>query len=183
MNVVLIGFMGTGKSAIGKALALLLSGRFVDTDAEVEKTAGKTVAKVLSQDGAQVYRELELQLLRRLARERGPAVICTGGGTPLRAENCEMLEKIGPIVWLTAPTGTILNRVRQNMKDRPIHPSANQSESAEQRVRRLLAERNPVYRKAAHYEVDTSVFDDPEQAAGHIIDMLNMGEPTRSAPG
>jgi len=180
MNVVLIGFMGTGKSAIGRVLARQLNARFIDTDAEIERNAGKSVAQIFAQDGEPAFREMESQLLRKLAQEKGPIVLSTGGGMPLRSENAPLLRRIGPIIWLTAPTEAILGRVRRNLNQRPL--LSGHADDPEQRVRRLLTERNPRYRKLANFELDTSNFDRPEQAAAHIRTMLTLHEPSWTPP-
>jgi 3-dehydroquinate synthase len=120
LNIVLIGFMGTGKSAVGHVLAARLKARYFDTDAEIEKETGKHVAQIFAQDGEPFFRQKELLVLMRLAREQVPIIVSTGGGTPLRQDNVRLLKKIGPLVWLTAPPEAILGRVRKNLERRPM---------------------------------------------------------------
>lgn len=170
MNIVLIGFMGTGKSAIGRALATRLHARYIDTDAEIEQEAGKHVADIFAHEGEAAFRRMETMLLMRLVHERGPVVIATGGGTPLRDDNVSLLKKIGPIVWLTAPTQTILGRVRRNLERRPL--LADHSHDPVARIKQLLTERTPRYAAVQDYEFDTSNFDRPEDAVVCILAML-----------
>lgn len=170
MNIVLIGFMGTGKSAIGRSLATRLNARFVDTDAEIEKEAQKSVADIFAQEGEVAFRRREGALLVRLLRESTPLVLSTGGGMALYADNVRLLKKIGPIVWLTAPSPVILARVRQNLQRRPL--LAGQREDPLPRIQQLLAERNPRYRAVKDYEFDTSNWDSPEEVASCILSIL-----------
>ncbi len=170
MNIVLIGFMGTGKSAVGQALAGMLHARFLDTDAELEREAGKHVAEIFAERGENAFRSSETLLLQRLAQDKGRLVLSTGGGTPLRAENVRLLRKIGPIIWLTAPPATILGRVRRNLSQRPL--LASHGDDPLQRVQRLLKERTPYYAQVADYEFDTSSFATSSDVASYILTML-----------
>ena len=96
----------------------------------------------------------------------------------LRDENVRLLKKIGPIVWLTAPSPVILARVRQNLQRRPL--LAGQPQDPLPRIQQLLAERNPRYRAVKDYEFDTSNWDSPEEVASCIMSIIN---PNPSAPG
>ncbi len=170
MNIVLIGFMGVGKSAVGHALAARLRARYVDTDAEVEHETGKHVADVFAQDGEHAFRRLETAVLMRLTRDTGPLVVSTGGGTPLREENIRLLKKIGPVVWLTAPPQAILARVRRNLERRPM--LATHANNPLPRIEHLLIERTPIYRAVKDYEFDTTNWDTPEETAACILSIL-----------
>lgn len=175
MNIVLIGFMGTGKSAVGRALATHMKARFIDTDAEIEKEAQKSVADIFAQEGEAAFRQREGTLLVKLLREGTPVVLSTGGGMALRDENVRLLKKIGPIVWLTAPPQVILARVRQNLQRRPL--LAGQPQDPLPRIQHLLAERNPRYRAIKDYEFDTSNWDTPEEVASCIMSIIGPNAP------
>ncbi len=177
MNIVLIGFMGTGKSAVGHALANMTRARFLDTDAEIEREAGKHVAEIFADKGEEAFRNSESMLLQRLTHDKGSLVLSTGGGTPLRAENVRLLKKIGPIVWLTAPPQTILGRVRRNLAQRPL--LASHKDDPLVRVQHLLAERTPRYAAVADYEFDTSNFANSDAVAACILTMLKSPVVTR----
>lgn len=170
MSIVLIGFMGTGKSAVGHALAKRLHARYVDTDAEIEKETGKHVADIFAQDGEISFRQRETAVLMRLTREHGPIVVATGGGTPLREENIRLLKKIGPVVWLTAPPQAILGRVRRNLERRPM--LATHANDPLPRIQHLLLERTPIYRAVKDYEFDTTNWDTAEETAACILSIL-----------
>lgn len=170
MNIVLIGFMGTGKSAVGHALADLLHAKFLDTDAEIEREAGKHVAEIFAEKGEDAFRNTETLMLQRLAQMPGRLVISTGGGTPLRAENVHLLKKIGPIVWLTAPPQVILSRVQRNLAHRPL--LADHGHDPLARVQHLLAERTPKYAAVADYEFDTSNFATSTAVASCIVTLV-----------
>ena len=182
MNVVLIGFMGTGKSAVGQALARRLEAHFVDTDAEIERQAGKPIRQIFEDDGEAAFRARETAVLEQLASAPAPpflgvgggrangSVIATGGGTPLRLENAHLLRQIGCVVWLTAPAETILRRVGPDLRRRPLLASFQDDPQA--RIENLLAERVPRYDAAAHLTWDTSQSETAEEVAALLADQL-----------
>lgn len=149
-NIVLIGFMGCGKSTVGKKLAGALSYEFSDTDAMIEETYGKTISKMFEEDGEEYFRNAETELLQKLSAEAKGLVLATGGGMPMREENATLLRKIGTVVFLEAKIETILERL-QNDTGRPLADG----EDREARLRPLYEKRLPVYRAAADYILDT----------------------------
>jgi shikimate kinase len=172
MNIVLIGFMGTGKSAVGRALARRLRARYVDTDWEIERAAGKSVARIFADDGEPTFRALETSLLEQLAEARTEtgAVVATGGGMPLRPENAALLRRIGPVVWLTAPPTHILRRVGPSLSARPLL-AAHQDDPLG-RIEALLADRAPHYAAAADLTWDTSRHASPAAVAARLAEHL-----------
>ena len=180
-NLVLIGFMGCGKSAIGRALSRHLGGRHVDTDHEIEILCGKKIPQIFADDGEAVFRNAEQKVVRRLtysaARRRQsdvfrPLIVSTGGGTPLRPENADMLRRVGEIVWLTASTDTIVKRVTRNIDQRPLLAGHRDDPAA--RIEALVADRAPRYAALAAHTVDTSQFASPDEAAQYIITTLKL---------
>lgn len=149
-NIVLIGFMGSGKSSIGRLIAARLGFQFVDTDAVIVKRAGMEIAELFEKEGEERFRELETTALSSLAHLRR-CVIATGGGVILRERNRELLRALGFVVLLTASEEVIFERVSRNTK-RPLLQTANPRET----LTRLLAERGPLYTAAAHWSLDTS---------------------------
>lgn len=149
-NIILIGFMGCGKSTVGKKLANALSCDFMDTDAVIEETYGKTISKMFEEDGEAFFRNAETELLKKLEKEAERVVIATGGGMPMREENAAYLHKIGTVVFLEAKIETILERL-QNDTGRPLADG----EDREKRLRPLYEKRLPVYRSAADMCLDT----------------------------
>jgi shikimate kinase len=151
-HVILTGFMATGKSEVGRRLARRLGRPFVDTDGLVEAAAGRSVAEIFAADGEARFRALEREAVEQ-ACGVPDAVVATGGGTLLDAENRRRLAAVGPIICLSASPDDILRRV-VDPSSRPLL-AANGGGDRRERVRALLAERAPVYALATH-AVDTS---------------------------
>ncbi len=139
--VALTGFMGTGKSTLGRALAANLGCPFVDSDAEIEKRLGCSIARVFAEQGEAHFRAVEREVLRELAAR--DVVLATGGGAIVDERNYETLHRAGPIVCLQADVAEILRRTGRD-RSRPLL----QGEDREARVRNLLAERASAYAKA-----------------------------------
>lgn len=141
-NIVLTGFMGTGKTEVGKILSRKLGYVLVDTDTEIEKEQGITITEIFKQYGESKFREIESNVIKRLS-EINNAVISTGGGAVLRQENMDNLRKNGVIICLTASAETILKRTGNN-NDRPLL----QVDNPLQKIKELLEFRRPYYEKA-----------------------------------
>ena len=187
MNIVLIGFMGTGKSAVGRVLAQRTGWRHLDTDAEVERIAGRTIPEIFTEEGEPVFRARESALLASLAIPLAPPllgaggaslILSTGGGTPLRPENAALLKRIGTVVWLQVTPPAILARVRRSLHERPL--LAGHQEDPLGRITALLAERAPRYAALTDYTLDTSDCADSEEAADRLLRLLAL--PTDPTP-
>ena len=152
-QVILTGFMGTGKTEVGRRLARVLGRPFVDTDGLVEAEAGRTVPEIFATAGEAKFRELERDAVAR-ACDMPDAVVATGGGTLLDPENRRRLAAAGPIVCLAAAPETILGRIR-NPATRPLLKNGNGRAGGISRVQALLDERAEVYAMATH-TVDTT---------------------------
>ena len=148
-NLVLLGFMGTGKSAVGRRIAALAGAPFFEMDAELEQRAGKPISRIFSEDGEAAFRDLESHLADEWGKKEG-AVISCGGGVALREENLRALGANGLLVCLTARPEIILERTARSKK-RPLLTGEN----PEQKIRDLLAARAPVYAKIP-VQIDTS---------------------------
>lgn len=148
-NLILIGFMGTGKTTIGKKVAKSLGFRFVDTDHLISKRAGKSIPKIFEQDGEEAFRQMETDILRECAGKSNQ-VISTGGGIVTRDENREILKTAGYVIWLKASPETIYERVRRN-RNRPLL----QTENPQETIREMLEDRNDSYGSANDFEVKT----------------------------
>ena len=162
-NLVLLGFMGTGKSAVGRRVAALAGAPFLDMDAELERRAGKPVSRIFSEDGEPAFRDQEARLAEEWGRKSG-AVISCGGGVVLRAENLRALGANGLLVCLAARPEVILARTARSKK-RPLLAG----EDPEQKIRDLLAARAPLYAQIP-VQVDTSDADLDELAA-RLLDL------------
>lgn len=147
-NIVLIGFMGTGKTAIGRRLASKLGREFVDTDLAIEELTGKTITEIFRKEGPIRFRSEEKLQVQKLAN-RENLVISTGGGLVLDKQNVDLLKKNGVLICLTADPEIIYNRVKKK-RNRPLLQKGNVRET----VYRLLDERSGVY-NVAEYTVDT----------------------------
>ena len=163
-NIVLTGFMGTGKSVVGRILSEKLSYTFIDSDSLIEEEQQESITEIFKKYGEAAFRDIEAEIISRLsALEK--AVISTGGGAVLRKSNIENLRKKGVIVCLTAKAETILSRV-ENSDERPLLQTDNQLE----KIRELLIIREPYYKNA-----DLSIETDgknPEEIAAEILENL-----------
>ena len=139
----LIGFMGSGKSAVSRYLMKHFGVKILEMDEQLEKDVGKTISRIFAEDGEEVFRQMETDLLRRLGA-MGPLVVSCGGGTPLRQENVQLMKEHGTVVFLQASAGTIYERVKDR-HNRPLlegHMNPAYIES-------MMEKRRPVYEEAA----------------------------------
>ena len=150
MNIVLIGYRGTGKSTVGKVLAARLGSPLVSTDAEIVRRAGRSVPEIVAQHGWEHFRDLESTVCRDLsAQDR--LIIDTGGGAILRQENVACLKKNGRLFWLTASVATIASRIGRDTQ----RPSLTGTKSFVEEIEEVLAVRTPKYREAADHILPT----------------------------
>ena len=166
MNVALFGFMGVGKSAVGRTLAEKMGLGFVDLDEEIVGRAGRDIASIFREDGEAAFREMEKEVTRDIAALDHQVIAC-GGGAVLDGENLRRLRKGSTMILLTAEPETILGRVEAEGETRPLLTRGNRIE----RIRSLFSARQPRYLKAADIVVDTSGRT-PEQVADEIMDLL-----------
>lgn len=159
-NVVLVGFMGTGKSSVGRKLAESLGFRFVDTDQRIVERAGKPIPQIFSDEGEEVFRDWESRALAECAAG-DRQVIATGGGIVVREQNRDLLRQAGHVVWLKADPEVVLDRVSRN-RNRPLL----QTEDPMATIRDLLDSRVDLYRACADEEVNTSDLTLEETAHG-----------------
>ena len=151
-NVVLIGFMGTGKSSVGKELASRLGCAFIDLDHKIEQDTGMRIPEIFATYGEEHFRACEKQAVQEVSSRRG-MVIATGGGTVKDPENVKLLRQRGAIVCLTADVDTILARTSRR-GNRPVLDHADQGDRRKA-IEALMAERKELYAQA-DYTVDTS---------------------------
>lgn len=163
-NIILIGFMGCGKSTIGRELKRMLGFRWIDTDAEIELRTQRKIAQIFATEGEEGFRDQESALLQDLLEKQlERTVISTGGGVILRPENRETIRQMGYVVWLKAGAETIYQRTRKN-SSRPILQTAN----PRQVIADLLEFRTPLYRECAHLIIDVAGLTRTEIAAGIV---------------
>jgi shikimate kinase len=149
-NLVLVGFMGSGKSSIGRLAAHRLRFQFIDTDSIVVERAGMEISEIFATAGESRFRDLETRAIESLLPLKR-CVIATGGGAVLREENRELLRKLGFVVLLTARRDVLFQRVARNTK-RPLL----QTPDPEATIAQLLELRQPSYDAAAQFTLDTS---------------------------
>lgn len=166
-NIVLIGFMGTGKTSTGRLLAGRLNRPFLDVDKKIEQETGLAISDIFQLYGETHFRQLERDVISRLARYTN-TVIATGGGVVLKQENMARLKSTGVIVSLTASLDIILERTSR----RGVRPLLDCEDRAE-RVAKLFQDRAALYKKA-DYIVDTGCMS-PHQVAEKIIVLLREG--------
>lgn len=169
-NIALVGFMGTGKTDVGRLLARKLDKDFVELDELIEQKAGKTIPEIFQQDGEIAFRELEIEATREAAAQKN-AVIACGGGVILNQINVDRLREQGVIVYLTASPEAILQRTSSDTDERPLLVAEDRTS----RVEKLLNFRRPFYEHAADITVDTSELD-VAGVAGQIISELSEHE-------
>jgi shikimate kinase len=162
-NLVLIGFMGTGKSAIGRRCARRLGYTFRDSDTAIVQRVGCSIPQLFAEQGEAAFRELEREVIAELAATPG-LVIATGGGAAMNEENVAALRATGLVILLTASPEVLLRRVG-NAQNRPLLASAPDPKA---RIVELLAARAPFYDRAAHHRVDTS-FLSPDEVTEAIV--------------
>jgi len=165
----LVGMMGAGKSAVGRALATRLDRRFLDTDAEVEARAGRSVATIFAEEGEARFRELEREAVEAAAGH--PWVVALGGGAPAQPGLSKRLAASGVVVYLRARPETLLARLGE-ARDRPLL-AGRDAGAREARLRELLERRRRHYEKADAI-VDTDGLD-VESVAARVIEHLTRG--------
>lgn len=143
-NVILIGFMGCGKTTVGLKLSYRLRRSIIDTDKEIEKEEKRTISEIFAADGEPYFRERETVCLRRLIEGTNNQIISVGGGLPLREENRRLLHELGQVFYLCAKGETIYERVKDDTT-RPLL----QVDDPLAKIETLLLERDPYYREAA----------------------------------
>jgi len=167
-GIYLAGFMGSGKSTVGRALADALGWRFVDLDEEIERREGMPVAEIFDKRGEPAFREMEARALREQVRaiEGGrPHVVALGGGAFVQEENFAVLSNNGVTVWLDCPFETVERRLA-GFTHRPLARDP-------QKLRALFKERTQGY---SHAEYRVHIHgDDPSEAVKEIIAMLALG--------
>ncbi|ADU97250.1 shikimate kinase [Thermovibrio ammonificans] len=147
MKVVLVGFMGSGKSTVGKLLERELRIPLIDLDSLIEERTGKTIPQIFREEGQERFREIESQLLRELLSSKGSFIISTGGGTPCHKNNAEEINRKAVSVFLYAPFETLWERIKGDT-NRPL------TKLGKEKLKELYENRLPFYTKA-HLTVNT----------------------------
>jgi shikimate kinase len=150
MNIVLIGYRGTGKSSVARILGQRLRRKVISTDEEIVKEAGQSIPQIIEQFGWDHFRRLETQMCQNLTDQKN-LIIDTGGGLILKEENVTMLKADGKIFWLTAEVSTIVSRISGDTQ----RPSLSGTKSFVEEIGEILEIRNPHYQAAADVIIPT----------------------------
>jgi len=154
LNLVLIGGRASGKTSVGQALAEILHRPFVDLDEVLVAEAGRSIADLVAEKGWPEFRRREKELVARYGSRPGQ-VLAPGGGVVLDPDNVQILKKKGLVIWLTAPPALLRERLQRDEGGQDYRPSLTGADPGSE-MERVLAEREPLYRAAAHLVLDTT---------------------------
>ena len=143
----LVGFMGSGKSAIGKRLAQLAGFPFYDTDTLFEQEYKTSIASYFTTYGEAEFRLKENLLIRRLAKQSSSMIVATGGGMPCFHNGIDIMNEAGYSIYLQLPAAVLFSRLKQSVKNRPLLKEKNEDE-LQSYIKLLLQQREPVYKQA-----------------------------------
>ncbi len=181
-SIALIGFMGAGKTVVGKVLAKRLGKEFVELDLLIERRMGKSIPEIFQQDGEVAFRELEIEVTKEVSRYKNLVIAC-GGGIVLNRINIDRLKNESIIVYLTASPRVLLRRVSGSGEERPLLKTSNSGEGEpwhydlvahsrlNRSIRELLRFRKPFYDRAADITIDTSKLDIDSVAEQIIVEL------------
>ena len=166
-NICLIGYMGSGKTTVGRLLAGVLSYDFEDTDNMIVEREGRPISDIFAKDGEPYFRRLETDRLNDLSNNGlNGTVLSTGGGLPVDKKNRPILKKIGKVIYLRARAESLYMRLKED-KGRPLL----ETDDKLKKIREMLAVRGPIYEETADIIIDTDHIDE-EQTAEVIVNIL-----------
>ncbi len=170
MNLFLIGYRCSGKTTIGKSIAMAIGWSFVDSDLLVIKESGKSIKNIIDTKGWDAFRRMERSALKQICtKER--QVVATGGGVVLDPDNIKAMQTSGMVVWLDATAETIQKRMLQDKNTGNFRPALTDKGRIEE-IEDMLLNRNPYYETAADFSIPTD--DTPVKEITHkILDILN----------
>lgn len=169
MILTLIGYRATGKTTVARLVAERLGRPWIDADVEIERRAGKSIARMFAEDGEPAFRDLEAATMADLCRQAG-LVIAAGGGAPLRPETRQAMRAAGKVVWLTARPETIHARMTADATTAGRRPSLTDRDALDEIVH-VLDRREPIYRETADHRIDTEQ-KPPEVVAEEVLAWL-----------
>lgn len=176
MNIILIGFRGTGKTTIGKILAQRLDKGFIDADEYLEQKQGKTIKDIFAEGGEKLFREIEARIIEELCL-LNDRIIATGGGAILREENVRSLRKNGIIIFLDADVNTLYKRICRDAQTQRKRPNLT-NRGAYEEIEYLLAYRRPLYDRMADFVINTAQISKNDAAnkiiafiSNHVLDL------------
>lgn len=165
-NIILIGYMGSGKTTLGKKLSFRERIAFLDTDKMIEQKQGKAVSEIFDEEGENAFRQMETDCLKEIMGYSDRYIISVGGGLPLKEENRMLLKELGTVLYLRARPDTIYGRLK-NDTTRPLL----RGDDPEGKIRTMIQIRGPVYEEAADVIIDVDE-KGYETLIGEIIDLV-----------
>jgi shikimate kinase len=157
MNLVLIGYRGSGKSTVGRRLAVRLKMKFVDTDNLIEDRQGIPIIDIVKSRGWGHFRKLENNVIEEISK-RDHLIIAPGGGAVLDTDNVKALRRNGTIIWLKADRQTLLKRMNQDPGTNTRRPTLTGKGTSEE-LKEVMSLREPIYERASEIQIDTSTLD------------------------
>lgn len=167
----LIGYMGCGKTTLGRAVAKATGTRFIDLDDYIEESEGCTIKEIFATRGEEAFRAIEREALTRVSRMPDTLVAC-GGGTPCFGDNMDLLNRCGLTVFLDAPHASLLSRLKEGRAKRPLIASLNDGE-LDAFITKQMEWRLPHYSRAA-LRFDSSRLESPDQVAESVRQFLKL---------
>lgn len=169
-TIFLIGYMGSGKTTLGRAAAKALGLRFIDLDDYIEEREGMSIREIFGTRGEATFRAIEREALIEVSRQADSAgsIVACGGGTPCHADNMELLKRHGVTVWLDAPHSSLLSRLKEGRDKRPLIASLSDDELS-RFISTQLDQRRPYYRQAM-MRLDSSRLE----SDGEVSDTVGM---------
>ena len=165
-HLILIGFMGSGKTSIGRGLSYKLQRAFCDTDKMIEAKEGMSISEIFASKGESAFRVMETEVLRSIRDDSSPKIYSLGGGTPVQMQNQPLIKMCGTVVYLRITPEAVYERLKGD-KTRPLLQCADPLD----RIRKLMAQRLPAYERCADVIVDTGDTD-RENVMNDVLDRL-----------
>lgn len=165
-NIILIGFMGCGKSSVGIRLSYALKRTIIDTDKLIEKQQETTIARIFETKGEAAFREMETHCIKQLLEDTDRQIISTGGGLPMKEENHKLLKELGRVYYLRITKEAVYERLKGDTT-RPLL----QGDNPQEKIEALLVKRAPLYEACADYIIDVS-----EKSFDEIIEEIKEKE-------
>ena len=152
-NIILTGYMGSGKTSVSKALERITGLKMIDTDSCIEENAGKSISRIFAEDGEEAFRDMETRFLEELLKKGFKGILSTGGGMPLRRENRILMSRLGTVFYLKASPESICARL-ENDTTRPLLAGETREGKLE-KIRNMLDARKDAYESGADHIVVT----------------------------
>jgi shikimate kinase len=172
-RLILVGLRGAGKTTVGRRVSELLDRRFLDLDEALEEAEGRTIARLVTEEGWSGFRARESAMLMKACEDEAE-VLAVGGGAVLDPENVRLLKQGGVVVWLQATPKELVRRLQNDPATAHRRPPLTEG-PLEMELKVLALDREPLYRAVSHHKLDTTTLT-PEEAARQVIEMLQESD-------